>query len=213
MARNLNPQCKQCRRIGEKLFLKGERCLSQKCAIVKRNYPPGAKGMAGAKGGRQRRSDYGLQLLEKQKIKKQYQLLEKQFKLTFLKASKLAGDKGENFLKLLETRFDNIIYRFGYATSRNTARQLINHGHFMINNKKVNIPSYQVKEGDIIAINPTSFKLKPFNKLDEIFKKAEVPGWLNLDKKEKKGKVMHLPGMADIKCNINLPLVVEYYSR
>ena len=149
MGRDLDPKCKQCRRLGEKLMLKGERCFSSRCAMVKRNYPPGFHGV---KGSKHRHSDYSLQLAEKQKAKKQYHLLEKQFKLTFEKASKQPDNTGENLLRLLEMRLDNAVYRLGFASSRSQARQLVNHGHIQVNNRKVNIPSCQIKVGDIIKI-------------------------------------------------------------
>ena len=209
MAKNLDPKCKQCRREGEKLFLKGDRCNSPKCAMVKKNYPPG---IHGAKG-RGRQSDYSLQLREKQKAKKIYNLLEKQFKITFDKASQQKGDAGENLLKMLETRLDNVIYRLAFAFSRSQARHLVNHGHFTVNDKKVNIPSYQVKSGDVIKIRPSSQKNKAFNSLSEKLKKAEAPGWLNLNPKELTGKVLHQPSKNDVEMKINTPMIVEFYSR
>jgi small subunit ribosomal protein S4 len=209
MAKNLDPKCKQCRRIGEKLFLKGERCSTQKCAIVRRNYPPGVHGAKGKK----RISDYGTQLKEKQKAKKEYNLLEKQFRLTFEKGKKQPGNAGENLFKLLETRFDNAVYRLGFAASRSQARELITHGHFLINDKKVNIPSYHLRTGDIIKIKERSKKLKPFNILKEKLKKVEISAWLNLDNKELTGKVLHMPTADEIKTNINAQIIVEYYSR
>ena len=209
MAKNLDPKCKQCRREGEKLFLKGDRCSSPKCAMVKKNYPPG---IHGAKR-RSRQSDYSLQLREKQKAKKLYNLLEKQFKITFNKASQQKGDAGENLLKMLETRLDNIIYRLGFAFSRGQARQLVNHGHFTVNDKKVNIPSYQVKSGDVIKIRLPSQKNKAFNNLSEKLKKVEAPGWLNLNQKELTGKVLHQPSKDDVEMKINTQMIVEFYSR
>ena len=190
MGKSLEPKCKQCRRAGEKLMLKGERCSSPKCAMVKRNYIPGFHGPK--RRGMARKSDYGIQLNEKQKAKKQYGLLEKQFKLTFDKAIKKAGDAGENLFILLEERFDNVIYRLGFASSRREARQLVTHNHFKINGKKVNIPSYQVKEGDEIELRAKSSANKKFKNLAEELKKTEAPGWLNLNKKELKAKVLHL---------------------
>ena len=208
MARDLNSKCKQCRRIGEKLFLKGERCFSQKCAIIKRNYPPGPHGGK----GKRRQSDYGLQLQEKQKAKKQYHLLEKQFKLTFDRAEKQNGDTGENLLKLLEMRLDSVVYRLGFVSSFSQARQLVTHGYFKVNGKKIDIPSYQVKIGDVISIGKGGGKSK-FLKAQDKLKKDEVPGWLNLNIKEMSGKVLHSPKFDDIKGNINPHIVVEYYSR
>jgi len=209
MGRNLDPKCKQCRRAGEKLMLKGERCNSPKCAMVRKNYPPGFHGPK----GRKRQSDYGLQLAEKQKAKKQYNTLEKQFKLTFEKAKKQSGNIGDNFLKLLEMRLDNAVYRLGFASSRVQARQLVSHGHFEINDHKVNIPSCQVKVGDVIKIRAKSKRSKNFKDLGERLKKFSPPGWFNLDVNDLSGKVLHQPGTEDIQTNINIQMIVEYYSR
>lgn len=212
MGRNLDPKCKQCRRTGEKLFLKGERCDSPKCAMVKRNYPPGFHGPKGKK----RQSDYSLQLTEKQKAKKQYHLLEKQFRLTFDKSAKQSGDIGENLLKLLEMRLDNTVYRLGLATSRARARQLVSHGHLLVNDRRVNIPSFQVKAGDVVKIKKKSQNQKPFRELVEKLsgqEKLDIPGWLNFDKKELSGKVLHQPTKNDIQTNINTQMIVEFYSK
>ncbi len=209
MAKNLDPKCKQCRRVGEKLMLKGDRCISSKCAMFKRNYPPGAHGPRGKK----RLTDYGLQLQEKQKVKKVYNLLEKQFKITFTKAKKQKGDVGENLIKMLEMRLDNVVYRLNFASSRNEAKQLISHGHFTVNDQKINIPSYQTKRGQIIKIKPASKKLKLFTTVEEKLKKANIPGWLYLDSKELSGKVLHAPGVDDVKEKVNTQMVVEFYSR
>lgn len=209
MGRNLDSKCKQCRRIGEKLMLKGERCYSPKCAMVKRNYPPGFHGQ----GVKRRKSDYAIQLNEKQKAKKQYNILEKQFRLTFEKAKKQSGNIGENLLRLLEMRFDNVVYRLGFSPSRNHARQIINHGHITINGKKVDIPSYIIKQGDIIKIKKTSVKNKLFKGIEEKVKKTEVPGWIHFDIKELNGKILHQPSIKDIHTNINTQMIVEYYSR
>lgn len=207
MSKNLDPKCKQCRRAGEKLFLKGERCNTPKCAIVKRNFPPGIHGVK----GKSRQSEYGMQLQEKQKIKKEYGLLEKQFGLTFEKAKKQTGQAGENLLKLLETRLDNAVYRLGFASSRRQARQLVNHGHFNVNDKKVNIPSYQVREGDVISIK--NKKLKAFSGMEEKLKKAQVPGWLSLNAAELSGKILHKPNAEDVKTGFNVQMIVEFYSK
>lgn len=209
MAKDLNPKCKQCRRAGEKLFLKGERCQTAKCAIIKRNYAPGFHGPK----QRRRLSDYGQQLAEKQKAKRQYNLLEKQFRLTFDTAKAKTGNVGENFLKSLEMRFDNVIYRLGFAKSRSQARQFINHGLFTINDRMVNIPSYMTKTGEEIKIKANKKNAKIFNNLGDSLKKQEVPGWLNLDTKEIKAKVLHQPSMEVIKPNFNIQMIVEYYSR
>jgi len=210
MARNLEAKCKKCRRIGEKLFLKGERCTSPKCAMVKRNFPPGFHGPKGKK----RLSDYGQQLYEKQKIKRQYNLLEKQFKLTFEAAKKHSGNVGENFLKLLETRLDNVIFRLGFAASRAEARQMVGHGIFTLNDKMVNIPSIQVRTGDVIKIKANKKNNKNLKNIQEEIKKKEIPGWLNLDtKNDLIGKVLHAPDIKELSRSVNIHVVVEFYSR
>lgn len=209
MSKNLSPKCKQCRRSGEKLFLKGDRCNSPKCAMVKRNYPPGIHGPK----GKPRLSEYGMQLQEKQKAKKQYILLEKQFQITFNKAKKQSGDVGENFLKILEERLDNVVYRLGFTNSRSQARELVSHGHFTVNDKNVDIPSYHLKVGDIVKIKKSSQKNKIFNKIEEKMKKANVPGWLNMDISNMAGKVLHHPSIKDIQTNVNIQMIVEFYSR
>lgn len=210
MARNLDPKCKQCRRIGEKLFLKGERCGTVKCGVVKRNFPPGPHGST---KGKPRMSGYGTQLQEKQKAKKMYHLLEKQFVLTFEKAGKEKGDKGKNFIKLLETRLDNTVYRMGFAPSRDLAKQLVNHGHFLVNGKKVNIASFQVKTGDIIKVKDSSRRQKYFRTLLDKKEELRNPSWLNVDKKGLEAKVLHTPTDDDIPANINTAMIVEFYSR
>lgn len=190
-------------------MLKGDRCNSTKCAIVKRNYPPGIHGSK----GRARQTEYSLQLHEKQKAKKIYNLLEKQFKLTFDKASKQKGDAGENLMKLLERRLDNVIYRMGYAKSRNQARQCVIHGHFTVNGRKVNIPSFIVKTGDIIKIKASSSKKKAFASIEEKLAKNEIPGWINFDKEIAAAKILHEPKKDDLERKINTPMIVEFYSR
>lgn len=209
MGRDLNPKCKQCRRAGEKLFLKGERCYTAKCAVVKRNYPPG---MHGAKN-KTRPTEYGMQLNEKQKAKRQYNLLEKQFRLTFERAKKESGNTGENFIKLLELRFDNTVYRMGWASSRKEARQIVSHGLLTINDKKVNIPSYKVKTGDVIKIKSNKKDAKIFRDLKDKLQKIEVPGWINVDKNELTAKILHAPDVSKMKQNFNIQMIVEYYSR
>lgn len=209
MGKNLDPKCKQCRRAGEKLFLKGDRCSTPKCAMVKRNYPPGFHGVK----GKPRLTDYGLQLNEKQKAKRQYNLLEKQFRLIFERAKSSSGNTGENFLKLLESRFDNIIYRLNWADSRQQARQLISHGHFIINEKKVNIPSVKLRQGDVIKIKSNKNDIKIFQDLKEKLKNKEIPGWLNLDINQLTAKVLQEPDATIMKPNFNIQMIVEYYSR
>lgn len=209
MARNLEPKCKQCRRLGEKLFLKGERCSTGKCEIVKRNFPPG---MHGAKG-RGKQTEYGLQLQEKQKALKQYRMLEKQFRLTFEKASNQTGNVADNFLKLLEMRLDNTIYRLGIAASRDKARQLVTHGHFTVNGKKVDVPSFVVKTGDVVTVKEGSKRGKEFNTLAEKIKTVKTPSWLNLEAAKLSGKVLHQPTKEDLQVNFNTQLIVEFYSK
>ena len=209
MARDLQNKCRQCRREGQKLFLKGDRCNSPKCAMVKRNFPPGAHGNKGYG----RLTDYGVQLREKQKAKRIYQLLEKQFKNYFFKANKSKGNTEEALLQLLEMRLDNIIYRAGFTTSRSTARQLINHTHFKINDKKVNIPSYQLKVGDIISIKDKSKELKLFSNIQERLKKAEKPSWLAVDTDKLEIKITDKPKLEETKGEFDPKLIIEFYSK
>ncbi len=209
MAKDLDPKCKKCRRAGERLFLKGERCSTPKCAIVKRNYVPGFHGPR----QRVRISDYGKQLKEKQKARHQYNMLEKQFKLTFNEAKSKTGNTGEIFIQMLESRFDNVIYRLGFASSRPQARQLINHGHFTINDCRMSIPSYKVKTGDVIKIKNSKKEANYFKNIAETLKNKEVPGWLNFNDKELSAKMLHLPSMDQINPSFNIQMIIEYYSR
>ncbi|MCK5062222.1 30S ribosomal protein S4 [Candidatus Parcubacteria bacterium] len=209
MAKDLGAKCKKCRRAGERLFLKGERCDSPKCAIVKRNYPPGFHGSKGKK----RLTDYGLQLQEKQKARRQYNLLEKQFCLTFKRAKAKTGNTGENFLSLLEMRLDNVIFRLGLASSRGQARQMVSHGLFTVNGRRVTIPSYTTRTGDVIKIKSNKKDAKIFNNLSEILKKKEIPGWLNMDTKALSAKILHKPTMNIIAPTFNIQMIIEYYSR
>lgn len=209
MGKNLEPKCKQCRRIGEKLMLKGSRCNSSKCGMIKRNYPPGMHGSKMKK----RQTEYGIQLQEKQKARKMYNIMEKQFKLIFDKAEKANGDTGYNLLKSLEMRLDNTIYRLGFAESRNQARHIVSHGHFVVNNKKVDISSYIVKSGDIIKIKKLSKGKKCFKNIEEKLKTHEIPGWLHFDTQELEGKVLHEPTEAMLQLNINTQMIVEFYSK
>lgn len=211
MGKNLDSKCKQCRRIGEKLFLKGERCSSAKCAMVKRNYPPGFHGPK----GRKRTTDYGLQLAEKQKAKKLYGLSEDQFKISFNKIQTKGGNVGDNFLSYLEMRLDNVIYRAGLAPSRAQARQLVNHGHFKVNDKKVSIPSYQVKIGHVISIRKSSKDNKYFRDLPEKLKSfaSDQKSWLSTDVKELSVKVLHDPKQVDLPSNIKTFMIIEFYSK
>jgi small subunit ribosomal protein S4 len=210
MGRNTGSKCRECRAAGEKLLLKGERCSSAKCALIKRNYAPGAHGQ-NAKG-RRRLSGYGEQLLEKQTAKKFYGLSEKQFRLTFEKAAKKTGDAGKNFLRALEMRLDNVVYRIGFAVSRAQARQLVNHGHFTVNDRLTDIPSFSVKAGQVIKIKKTSVNSRYFRNIAETLKKAERPSWLNLDA-NLGAKVLHEPKDADLPQDINVQVIIEYYSK
>lgn len=208
MARNLNPKCKQCRREGVKLFLKGERCLSPKCAMVKRNFPPGVHGGKGYP----RSTSYGLELREKQKAKRIYRILENQFKKYFAKASKSRGNTEEVLLQLLEMRLDNVIYRAGFAKSRDFARQLITHKHFLVKNKRVNVPSFQVKINDVISLKEKSKGLKAFSDLKEQIKKIQPTPWLSINPDKLEIKIVDKPKLADLK-EFNPKLIVEFYSK
>lgn len=209
MARNLNAKCKQCRRSGEKLFLKGTRCMSGKCGVVKRNFPPGFHGPKG--GGR--KSDYGKQLNEKQKARIEYRVLERQFRLNFDEAKRRKGNTGENFLAILESRLDNVVYRLGLGSSRDGARQMVTHGSIQVNGRKMSIPSYQVKTGQVIAIKPSMKNSKLYLEAQERVKQTEAPSWLGMNKEELQGKVMGRPNVEEMKPNFNLQMIVEYYSR
>ncbi len=209
MARYRGAVCKLCRREGEKLFLKGERCLSAKCAVDKKAYPPGQHG----KNRRIKLSDYGLQLREKQKIKRYYGLLESQFRSIFEKANRKKGITSENMLRMLESRLDNVVLRLGFATSRATARQLVKHRHFVVNGRMVDIPSYQVKPGDVIQVRENSRKMDVFHNSMKRVKEGQLYPWLELDKASLKGTFLEMPSRADIPVNFNENLVVELYSK
>lgn len=209
MGRNIDSKCRQCRREGTKLFLKGDRCFSPKCAIVKRNYPPGVHGPKGKK----RPTQYGTQLREKQKAKRIYRILEKQFRNYFDKALHQKGDTGEIMQQLLETRLDNVIYRVGLASSRTLARQMVSHNMFLVNGKKVNIPSYQLKAKDEISIKPTKAESKLFKELDKKMEKYQAPSWLYFDLKNRTAKMINKPSGKDLEQNFNPRLIVEFYSK
>ena len=208
MARDLSPKCKKCRREGKKLFLKGERCFSVKCAMVKRPYAPGEHGQAKRRMGL---SEYGIQLREKQKVKRTYGILEKQFKKYYEMASKAKGNTGSLLPILLERRFDNVVFRLGLADSRNKARQLVNHGHFLINGKKVDIPSYLIKEGDLISIKNESKNC--FQDLKKTLKNYNTPSWLSLEYQKLQGKIISMPVAKEIDLEIDIHLVIEHYSK
>lgn len=203
-------QCKICRRESEKLYLKGERCFTTKCALIKRNYKPGVHGPT---GGGTKLTDYGKQLRAKQAAKRIYGLSEKQFSNYVAKAIRKKENSSDMILTLLESRFDNVIYRLGLAVSRKLARQMVSHGFFHINNKKINIPSYQVKPGDIITISPTKVNKKILNEIKERIKNKEVPKWLNLEKSQLSAKVISLPQLEEGEKVFDIKSVVEFYSR
>jgi small subunit ribosomal protein S4 len=208
LARYTGPSCRLCRRENLKLFLKGERCYTDKCAFERRQYPPGQHGQ-----GRIKFSSYGEQLREKQKVKRVYGLLEKQFRLTFNRAARKRGITGDNLIAILESRFDNMVYRLGFAASRNDARQLIRHGHFTVNGIKVNIPSSILKPGDVVQPREKSTKIEKIKESVETAKQRGVPAWLEIDVEKFEGKVVALPKRDEITMPMNEQLIVELYSR
>ena len=209
MARNLDPKCRQCRREGEKLFLKGEKCFTDKCAIDKRNYPPGQHGQRRAS----RLSDYGVQLREKQKLRRIYGILEKQFRGYYAEADRRKGITGENLLQLLECRLDNIAYKMGMGASRTEARQIVKHNSILVNGKRVNIPSYQVKPGDEVSIDGHSKDQLRIKAALEAAEERGFPEWLEVDTKAFKGIFKNKPERDDLPATINESLVVELYSK
>ena len=206
MSRYTDANCRLCRREGQKLFLKGERCYSTKCALEKRNYAPGQHGQA-----RKKRSDYGNQLREKQKAKRFYGVQETQFRNMFDKAAKKSGKTGDNLLIMLETRLDNAVFRLGFAASRKEARQLVTHGHFTINGKKANIPSMEVKAGDVIAVKSKSQQSPKFKEIKDM--QITVPQWMDVDVNKLEGKILALPTREQIDTPIAEHLIVELYSK
>lgn len=208
MARYIGPVCRLCRREGQKLYLKGERCFSPKCAIDRRAYAPGQHGQ-----NRKKLSEYGLQLREKQKAKRIYGVLETQFANYFEEADRTPGITGENLLRLLELRLDNVVYRLGFGRSRTEARQVVRHNHVLVNGKRVNIPSYQVKVGDVIEIKEDSKSLQRFKDIIETTGSRLVPEWLTADKDNLSGKIVSLPNRDQIDIDIQETLIVELYSK
>ena len=208
MSRYTAAQCRLCRREGVKLLLKGEKCLTPKCVFEHRDYPPGMHNWRRGKV-----SDFGLQLREKQKVKRYYGVLEKQFRRFFDEATRLSGNTGENLLVMLESRLDNVVYRMGLAASRPQARQLVRHGHFEVNGRKVNIPSFLVQQGDIVAVRPNSQRNTFFKDLAQDLPHRSIPEWLSRDDEALTGRVMALPERKDIDVSIDEHLIVEYYSR
>ena len=211
MARYIGSVCRLCRREGMKLFLKGDRCFTEKCAIEKRNYAPGQHG----KGARvkSKLQGYGLQLREKQKVKRLYGMLEGQFALTFDRASQEKGVVGETLLSKLERRLDNVVYRLGFGSSRAQSRQLVRHGHVRVNEKRMNIPSFQIRVGDNVALSPRAAKNGQVAASVESVKGRGVPKWLELDAASMKGKVLSLPARDDVNFPIQEQLIVELYSK
>ena len=208
MARYTESVCRLCRRENLKLFLKGERCYTDKCAIERRNYPPGQHGQ-----GRPKFSEYSIQLREKQKVKRMYGLLEKQFRRTFAEAARTKGITGETLLVLLERRLDNVTYRLGFASSRAESRTLVRHGHILVNGKKVNIPSYTVRVGDVISVKEPSRQMTRVLSAIEGSQRRGVPDWAEVDREACSGKIKLLPSRSDVTMPINEKLIVELYSK
>lgn len=206
MARYTGPSCRLCRREGHKLFLKGERCYSGKCALEKRSYAPGQHGQ-----GRKKTSDYGLQLREKQKAKRFYGLQETQFRNLFVKAASRKGITGDNLLIMLETRLDNVVFRLGLASSRKEARQLVTHGHFTVNGKKADIPSMQLRAGDVVAVKEKSASSPKFKEIKEMT--ISTPAWVSIDTQKLEGKVLAMPTREQIDTPVAEHLIVELYSK
>ena len=208
MARYIGPSCKLCRREKQKLFLKGAKCLSERCALEKKNYAPGQHGLS----RRTKFSEYGIQLREKQKVKRIYGVLESQFRIYFAHANRQKGVTGENLIKMLERRFDNVVYRLGFASSRKAARQLIKHRHFTVNDKIVNVPSYLLTPGDVIKLREKSKKL---DAIHESLKRAKdgAFSWISIDKSALTGSFLQIPERVDIPLTANEQLIVELYSK
>ncbi len=208
MARYREAVCRLCRREGVELYLKGDRCFTDKCAIKRRGYPPGQHGQR-----RPKHSDYGVQLREKQKAKRIYGLLERQFRTYFDKADRMKGKTGDNLLILLERRLDSVVYKLGFGQTRRESRQIVRHGHFLVNGRKVNIPSFLVRSGDTVELSEKSRKIPNVNEaLDAVVRKG-IPSWLELDRDKYRGVVKVLPTRADIQEPIQEQLIVELYSK
>lgn len=209
MAKYTGPRCRLCRREGEKLFLKGEKCLTGKCPIESRAFPPGQHGQS----RRVRLSDYALQLREKQKLRRTYGILEKQFRLYYKESDRRKGSTGENLLQMLESRLDNVVWRMGFAVSRSESRQLVRHNGVMVNGKKTNIPSYQVRPGDVIAVSERARKQLRVQASVDIAQQRAIPDWLDVDAKKFEGIFKARPERTDLPAEINENLVVELYSK
>ncbi|MBT4511596.1 MAG: 30S ribosomal protein S4 [Chloroflexi bacterium] len=213
MARYTGPVCRLCRRTSEKLMLKGERCLTPKCAVERQLSSMAGKNRNRRRGRPKKKSEYGIRLMEKQKTKNTYGILERQLRIYFRKAGKTPGLSGENLLRMLETRLDNVVYRLGFADSLRQARQLVRHGHFTLNGRKTDIPSCAVKPGDVIAWKENKAKLFPYQYAAQNIAGKQIPGWLSVDSSTLTAKVLAQPTREDIGGTINERLIVEYYSK
>ncbi len=209
MARNLDAKCRQCRREGEKLFLKGEKCFTDKCAIERRSYAPGQHGQRSG----QRLSDYGKQLREKQKTRRIYGILERQFRKIYAEATRSKGVTGERLLQILESRLDNVAYRMGFGASRTEARQVVRHNGILVNGKRVNIPSYEVRPGDVLEVADKSKAQLRIKAAAEAAESRGIPEWLEVDAKALKGKFKSLPARTDLPSTVNEHLIIELYSK
>lgn len=209
MARYTGPVCRLCRREDMKLFLKGERCYTDKCGYERRSYPPGQHGQS----RRKKRSDYGEQLREKQKVKRLYGIAERQFRGYFFKATRMKGVAGENLIQLLERRLDNVVYRMGFASDHAEARQLVRHGHFTINGKKVNIPSYLVRPRDVVQVREASKTITRISEALAAVDRRGVPQWIELDKDGMRGGIKQMPAREDVTLPIREQLIIELYSK
>jgi len=208
MARYTGPLCRLCRREGEKLFLKGTRCYTEKCGIERRKYAPGQHGQ-----GRGKLSDYGIQLREKQKVRRIYGIMERQFRLYFERASRMKGVTGEILLQLLERRLDAAVFRMGFASNRREARQLVNHGHFLVNGRSVDIPSFLLKPGDAVEVRETSRECPTITESLAVAEHRGIPGWIEFDTKAMKGTFVRVPGREEIQLPVQEQLIVELYSK
>ena len=216
MSKNLSPVCKLCRREGEKLYLKGERCFTPKCAFERRSFAPGQHGKTGGRGGPSRtgrEADYLRQLRAKQRARRVYGVLERQFRRYYEAASSRRGLTGLNLLQILESRLDNIVFRLGFASSRSQARLLVTHGHFTVNERRTDVPSMLLKEGDVVAVRGGSRELSYFKGVGDLADARTSPSWLNRDTKSLTGSMQRLPDRPEIDATLNEQLIVEYYSR
>ena len=215
MSKNLSPVCKLCRREGEKLYLKGERCFTPKCSFERRSFAPGQHGRTGSRGGNRsgRESDYLRQLRAKQRARRVYGVLERQFRRYYEVALQRRGLTGLNLLQILESRLDNVVYRLGFASSRSQARLLVTHGHFTVNGRRTDVPSMLLRDGDEVAVREGSRSLEYFKGVGDLADARTSPSWLNRDTKQLAGSVQRLPERAEIDGSLNEQLIVEYYSR